>query len=857
MTAAATLRYALILISLTTSLCSPASAQQARVYRDRVKPHWFGQNKHFWYRVELPDAQKEFLLVDAVTGQRAPAFDHAKIATLLTTETATPISATRLPVDSISFTDDLQTATLNSRNRKWTIDLTTYKLHTSRGSDAQDGSPKFFLPPRPSASQGRDVELQITNHLKSTIELLWIDTQGKPQTYGKIGAGRSRNQHTYAGHVWLIKTKTTPVACFQAVDGPNKIVIDAASLKSVKNTDRPRTTQRSKRPTGIRPSNVQWKAYVEDHNLWRKPANPSQEQPPLQLTTDATAEHSFHQDTSRARLVEMSYNLAERPAHLPDSRWSPDGNTLLAFQTTKVAEPRVQYLESSPRSGLQPKLHSYPYAKPGDEIPQMTPRLFSASDGQERHISTDLFSNAFKLKFLKWADDSSRFWLFYNQRGHQVLRVLEVDAASGAVRAVVEEQSDTFIHYSTSGKFVLEWLGQDELLWASERSGWNHIYRYDVTTGKVRNAVTAGQWNVRRIQHIDRELGVVWFYAVGVVKGQDPYHEHFCRVNIDGSGMQVLTAGNGTHEIEWSPDKKTFLDRYSRVDLAPITELRSATDGRLVVALETGDGSEVIRQRGQLPERFVAPGRDGQTKIYGIIHRPKNFDPKQSYPIVENIYAGPHDHHVPKAFRSSYRHQQQIADQGIIVVQIDGMGTAWRSKAFHDVCYKNLRDAGFPDRIQWIRAAAASRPCMDINRVGIYGGSAGGQNAMAAVLWHHKFYSVAVADCGCHDNRMDKLWWNEQWMGWPVDDSYASNSNTVNAQRLQGHLMLVVGEMDRNVDPATTTQAVNALIKANKDFTFMPIPGAGHGACEAPYGSRRRADFLAKHLGVSTQPTAN
>jgi dipeptidyl aminopeptidase/acylaminoacyl peptidase len=215
---------------------------------------------------------------------------------------------------------------------------------------------------------------------------------------------------------------------------------------------------------------------------------------------------------------------------------------------------------------------------------------------------------------------------------------------------------------------------------------------------------------------------------------------------------------------------------------------------------------------------------------------------------VENIYAGPHDHHVPKAFRSAYRHQQQLTDRGMIVVQIDGMGTAWRSKTFHDVCFKNLRDAGFPDRIAWMQAAAEQYPAMNLERVGIYGGSAGGQNALAALLWHGTFYKAAVADCGCHDNRLDKLWWNEQWMGWPVGEQYAASSNIDHAWRLHGKLLLVVGEEDRNVDPASTTRTVRALIEAGKDFDFLLMPGVGHGACEKPYAAKRRADFLVRHL---------
>ena len=272
-----------------------------------------------------------------------------------------------------------------------------------------------------------------------------------------------------------------------------------------------------------------------------------------------------------------------------------------------------------------------------------------------------------------------------------------------------------------------------------------------------------------------------------------------------------------------------------------------ASDGTLACGLERADASALDRTGWRKPERFVAKGRDGTTDIYGVIIRPTNFDPAKKYPVIEEIYAGPQGAFVPKAFGLQMR-QHAIAELGFIVVQMDGMGTSQRSKAFHDLAWKNIGDAGFPDRIAWLKAAAAKYPQLDLTRVGIYGGSAGGQNSTRAVLSHGDFYKVAVSDCGCHDNRMDKVWWNEQWMGWPVDESYARSSNVTDAHKLTGKLLLVVGELDRNVDPASTMQVVNALIKADKDFELLVIPGAGHGCAETPYGSRRRMDFFVRHL---------
>ena len=280
----------------------------------------------------------------------------------------------------------------------------------------------------------------------------------------------------------------------------------------------------------------------------------------------------------------------------------------------------------------------------------------------------------------------------------------------------------------------------------------------------------------------------------------------------------------------------------------PVNEVREADDGSLICRLEEADASELLEAGHRFPERFSAKGRDGTTDIFGVIHFPGDFDPARTYPVVENIYAGPHGAFVPKSFQARYRHQQEIADRGFVVVQIDGMGTNWRGKTFHDVAWKNIRDAGYPDRIAWMQAAAATRPWMDVSRVGVYGGSAGGQNAMRAVLEHADFYRAAAADCGCHDNRMDKIWWNEAWLGVPGDGSYLRSSNVEDAAKLRGALLLTVGELDRNVDPSSTYQVVDALKRAGKQFEFMLMTGQGHGSAESDYGRKLRADFFVRHL---------
>ena len=516
------------------------------------------------------------------------------------------------------------------------------------------------------------------------------------------------------------------------------------------------------------------------------------------------------------------------------------------MQTTKGDGRKVYLVESSPRDQLQPKLLSYDYDKPGDKIPVPRPQLFDVVARKQISVPDNLFTNAWSVNEIHWWPDSSQFAFLFNQRGHQSLKIISVDALNGGARAIVDERSKTFIDYS--GKEFSHYAdATQEIIWMSERDGWNHLWRYDAATGAVKNQITKGKWVVRGVDFVDETNRVIWFRAGGIIPGQDPYQIHFCRVNFDGSGLTVLTAGDGTHQADFSPDRKFFTDTWSRVDAPPVTELRRSTDGKLICELEHADIRRLVKAGWQPPERLAAKGRDGVTDIYGVIYRPTDFDPKKIYPVVENIYAGPQDSYVPKGFKP-YFSPQEIAELGFIVVQIDGMGTSNRSKKFHDVCWKNLADAGFPDRILWIKAAAAKHAEMDLSRVGIYGGSAGGQNALRALLDHADFYSVAVADCGCHDNRMDKVWWNEQWLGWPVAESYARSSNVADAGKLRGKLLLMVGELDHNVDPASTMQVVNALEQAGKNFEMLVITGADHGAAETAYGKKRRADFLVKNL---------
>lgn len=526
-------------------------------------------------------------------------------------------------------------------------------------------------------------------------------------------------------------------------------------------------------------------------------------------------------------------------------QWSPDSRKVLSCRIRPVQKRYVYYVESSPRDQLQPKLHQQEYAKPGDELPFKVPCIFHVETGQRCIPETSLFAHQYSLSYLRWDADSKSVTFEYNERGHKTYRVLELSAEDGKVRTLIEEKEEKYVNYPLIYRNYLQ--DGKHILWTSERDNYNHLYLYDRTTGRPVRQITKGRWYVRGVQHVDEQNQWIYFSANGMNPKEDPYLIHYYRIGFDGKGLVELTPDEGMHQAWFSSDYRYLVDVYSKVDTPPVAVLRDARTGRQVMPLEQADISRLEANGWRAPEVFSAKGRDGKTDIWGVIYRPTNFDPSRKYPVVEYIYSGPGGQHVPKSFSSYNWWMTSLAELGFIVVQVDGMSTSFRSKDFEEVCYKNLKDAGLPDHMAWLQEAARRYPYIDLERVGIFGSSAGGQEAMSAVLFHPEFYKAAYSACGCHDNRMDKIWWNELWMGYPVDSSYIENSNVEQAHRLERPLMLVVGEMDDNVDPASTMQVVNALIKANKDFELVVVPGAGHTMGDN-FGEHKRYDFFVRHL---------
>ena len=590
-----------------------------------------------------------------------------------------------------------------------------------------------------------------------------------------------------------------------------------------------------------------WLAFVNNYNVVLRPAHVKREDAEKQTVT-------------------LSQDGSEGNYYAPETLvWSPDSKHLAAYRIRPGYKREVHYVESSPVDQLQPKYSAMVYPKAGDLLALYQPVLFDVAAHSEKPIDNALFPNPYDLNSFAWWKDSRGVTFEYNERGHQLYRVIEVDAATGSAHTLIEESSKTFINYEPlarnqfdHGKYYRHDMEDGkQILWASERDGWEHLYLFDRQTSPEQamtpRQITHGDWVVRAVDHVDEANHEIYFEASGVDADEDPYYVHGYKIHFDGTGLTPLTPIKADHTLNYSQDGKYYVDTYSRLDLPPVMELHRTEDGSVAMPVDSADDTKLKAAGWQPPEPFHTAGRDGKTQIWGIITRPLDFDPKKKYPVIEDIYAGPQGSFVPKSFSTR---AEPLTALGFVVVQIDGMGTNNRSRAFHDVAWRNLKDAGFADRILWHQAVAAKYPWYDISRVGVFGTSAGGQSAMGALLFHPEFYKAAVSNSGCHDNRMDKIWWNEQWMGWPVGPWYSESSNVDNAWRLKGKLLLVMGEMDKNVDPASTLQVADRLIKANKDFDLLFVPGGGHGA-GGRYGERKLLDFFVHNLLNQSTPNWN
>ncbi|UZD23324.1 DPP IV N-terminal domain-containing protein [Algoriphagus halophytocola] len=583
-----------------------------------------------------------------------------------------------------------------------------------------------------------------------------------------------------------------------------------------------------------------WKAFTRNFNLFVENLETGEE---TQLSFDGKKDYEYASFWGWSDMIHGENG--ERPYHFT-ARWSPDSKYLQTQIVDLRLAEKMYLLDFSQDSKFRPELLSYYRGSPGDStVVNYTPVLFEIESKEETKFPSLTLPHFIGMYF-NWSPDSKSLNGTYIQRGFKSFSILEIDAASKAIRKVYAETSPT--HINTNN--ILRRLENGQFVLGTEKSGWNHLYRYDWNTGELVNQITSGEYQVNNIITIDEENEVIYFEANGKENSGNPYYSKVYKVNFDGSGLVLLTPENAFHSVSFSEGKEYFIDNYSTVDQPTTSVVRELETGKILFEVSKADISNLLERGYQSPKQFTATAKDGKTKIYGIYYLPTDFDSGRHYPVVDYTYSGPHTAITPKTFKAGlFGLQQPMAELGFVVVTVDGLGTSGRGKAFRDVSYNNLGN-GTTDHVLAIKELASKNNFLDIDRVGIFGHSAGGYDAGRAMLLHPDFYKVGVASAGDHDHRMEKAWWPEMYMGYPSGEFYHNQSNVTSAANLKGHLLLAHGGIDENVNPSATYKLAEALINAGKDFDLFIWPSRNHsfGRTNGDYFTKKRWDYFIEHL---------
>ena len=593
-------------------------------------------------------------------------------------------------------------------------------------------------------------------------------------------------------------------------------------------------------------------AFIRDHNLWVRDLTTGAEKP---LTTDGSKDFGYA--TNNAGWVKSD---------TPVLIWAPDSKKIATFQHDGRAVGEMYLVDT--RVG-HPVLEQWKYPLPGDSAIFTIHRVIIDVDrgsmvrlqmppDQHRSSLCDHVVCGGRWADVEWSPDGSELYFLSTSRDHKQERLRVADAATGAVRDILEETVETFFE---SGFGRVNWHAfpkSNEVLWFSQRDDWGHLYLYDLTTGRLRQQITRGAWNVLQVLRIDETARTVYFTGAGREPG-DPYFRKLYSVRMDGSRLTLLTPEDADHDVTLSPSGQSFVDSYSRPDVAPVTVLRDL-NGRTVLTLERADISRLLATGWTPPTPFTVKARDGRTDLHGLMFRPTAFDSTTKYPIINHHYPGPQTGSIgTRSFSAARGDTRALAELGFVVVQIDGMGTPLRSKSFHAAYYGNMGDNGLPDQIAGMKQLAARYSWIDVDRAGIYGHSGGGFSSADAILRYPDFFKVAVSQAGNHDNRNYEDDWAEKWQGLleRLSDSatnYDNQANQLLAKNLTGKLLIAHGTLDDNVPYYNTLLVVNELIRHNRDFDFILFPNRRHGFGNEPYMVRRRWDYFVKHLMGAEPP---
>ena len=598
-------------------------------------------------------------------------------------------------------------------------------------------------------------------------------------------------------------------------------------------------------------------AFIRDWNLWLRDVATGKE---TQLTTDGVENFGYATDNAGWKHTDNAILV-----------WSPDSTQIATFQQDQRKTGDMYMISTNVG---HPKLEAWKYPLVGDKDVTMIERVIidvpthqvvrlQMPPDQHRSTLCDDVSCGPDGGWddVQWAPDGKTLAFVSTSRDHKSATLRVADARSGKVHDVLNETVPTY-YESGNGKVNWSYLPQsNEVIWFSERNNWGNLYLYDLASGKLKHAITTGEGNVTEVLRVDDKNRTLWFRGVGREHGENPYYQQFYKVGFDGGQPTLLTPEDADHTVTLSPDGKYFVDAYSTTDTPPVTVLRGSDDGKTVASVARADISR-LRAAGWVPPQvFTVKARDGKTDLYGVMFKPTHFDPHKKYPVIDYIYPGPQTGSVRSfGFLAANGDNQSLAELGFIVVAIDGMGTPWRSKAFHDAYYANMGDNTLPDQVAGIKELGKQHAWIDLDRVGIWGHSGGGNATADALFRYPDFFKVGWAESGNHDNRNYEDDWAEKWQGLLVTNkdgssNYDDQANQNLAKHLKGHLMLVHGTMDDNVPTSNTLLVVDALIKANRDFDLLLIPNAHHGyAAATPYATRRRWDYFVRNLAGDTPP---
>lgn len=759
------------------------------IFSTNVDPHWLKKTERFWYVYETTEGKKWYI-VDPVKGEKKLLFDNADLAAKITRIVKDPFDAQHLGLDSMRFIKD----------ENWI----QFEVKSTQEIEKKDTTVKKGTPPVKEKKifyfeyniiTGELTELSDFKKPKRKPGWASVSPDGNMIVFG-------RNYNIY----WMDK---------------------ANYEKALKNEDD--------------------SSIVENA-----------------LTKDGVEFFSYGSDGNGENNVDKEKNKKKRKSVF--ALWSSDSKHFVMERTDnrKVKDLWVLNALSDPR----PTLETYKYWMPGEkdapidhvylfDMGAMTNKEMVLSAFKDQSIS--LWADPGKIntrdddfRAVKWLGTNEKFYFTRTGRDLKRVDVCMVDVNTGTVKPLIEERFNTYIETRRVG---LVNDGKEMIQW-SERDGYAHFYLYD-ENGKLKNQITSGTYHAENILGIDDAKRVLYFSANGREPGEDPYYLHAYKVNFDGTGLKLLNPGEFEHAMNMNDNKSFFVDNYSRVNTVPKSSLYAA-DGRKIMDLETADLSSLMSTGYKFPQTFKVKADDGITDIYGVMYKPFDFDSTKKYPVIEYVYPGPQTEAVNKAFGRGMDRTERLAQLGFVVITMGNRGGhPSRSKWYHNFGYGNLRDYGLADKKACAEQLADRYPYIDVTRVGIHGHSGGGFMSTAAMLVYPDFFKVAVSSSGNHDNSIYNRWWSEQHHGVKetISDKgdttflYNIEKNQDLVKNLKGHLMLSTGDIDNNVHPGNTTRVANALIKANKRFDLVILPGQRHGYADmTEYFFWRMADYFTEHL---------